>query len=376
MHSIAPRQSIFEKLTPPVLRHSSAVEARRARLLGIVLAVCPILGFVMCALVALIDRVTGHLVWPIVIAVTLLWMLFPVYWLRGNYQATVHMTLLLFNGLILYFAFIWSVSAPTTVWALASASLSTYLLKTHQAATHIAVLLLGFALLVTAELHGVVTPVTLDPSTQAAMSLASLIVAAMFTMLITEEIRFLYERTEQILEDEARTDVLTGLPNRRQFFDIAQREEAAAKRGGWGMAVLLIDMDRFKNINDTWGHATGDKALKAVADILGRMVPKFIGTPARIAGDEFAALISRSDLSECTQLANRLREAVESARVYSSGGQLIQVSVSIGVAEFLPVQDENIDDGLARADKLLYKAKDTGRNTVVEDERLRLVGAA
>ena len=142
------------------------------------------------------------------------------------------------------------------------------------------------------------------------------------------------------------------------------------------MAVLLIDMDRFKQINDTWGHAAGDKALKAVADILKRTVPRFIGTPARVAGDEFVVLLSHSEIAECTDLANRIREAVSLTRVYGRSGQTINLSVSIGVAEYLPVQGETIDEGLARADRLLYKAKDQGRNTVIEDDRLRIVGAA
>ena len=376
MHPVAPRQLMFDQLTPPALRDRSTAYVRRARLLGVSLAFGPGMGIIMCALLVLINRHNAAHVWPIVIADLFFWALLAFYWFRGHFSATAHATMLIFNGLIVYFAWLWGVGAPMTVWAVASTVFCMYLLETKRSIIHVGLLLLGLAIISFGELSGYSVPENLDAGTEAAMALASALLALVFTIMVTAEVRFLYERAEQLLDQEARTDVLTGLSNRRHFFDIAKREERVAGKEGWGMAVLLIDMDRFKQINDTWGHAAGDKALKAVADILKRTVPRFIGTPARVAGDEFVVLLSHSEIAECTDLANRIREAVSLTRVYGRSGQTINLSVSIGVAEYLPVQGETIDEGLARADRLLYKAKDQGRNTVIEDDRLRIVGAA
>lgn len=375
MRPVAKRNTLLDQLIPPALRSNPLAQTRRARLLGVTLAFGPGMGITMCILLILIDLSNAQHVWPLIVADLFFWALLGLYWFRAQFLITAHLTMLVLNTLIIYFAFLWGVGSPTTVWMIASTIFAMYLLDTKRATVHVTYLFAGFGIAAFGEFFGLFSPAILRAETEALMSLASALVAIFFTMMVTAEVRFLYARTEKLLDGEARTDVLTGIANRRHFFDVAEKEAAAAAKDSASIAVLLIDMDHFKNINDTWGHAAGDKALKAVADVLNRTVPKFIGMGARVAGDEFAAIISRSELKQTAELAENIRHKISQCRVYSDRGQLIKLSVSIGVTEFFPVQGETIDDGLARADRLLYKAKDSGRNTVIKDDRLRVVAA-
>lgn len=157
---------------------------------------------------------------------------------------------------------------------------------------------------------------------------------------------------------EARTDSLTGLPNRRALDDELSRRMAAYRRQGTPLGVLLVDVDRFKSVNDTYGHHIGDQVLKVVADSLRRAV-RDCDLLARYGGEEFAVLVAGGTQEEFMNAAERVRQFVEQHPVRCEGIQL-QVTISCGVAE--ASGGEEIASLLRRADEALYASKTGGRN--------------
>ncbi len=161
------------------------------------------------------------------------------------------------------------------------------------------------------------------------------------------------------LRREAVTDHLTGLYNRRYFTEHSQEAFSRFIRLGQPYALLLMDLDHFKSINDRFGHDAGDKALRAVADALARLTRADIEEPARIGGEEFAVLCY-GDIrpATVTTLAERLRTSIAAVAV----GE-VRLSVSIGGA-ISDEQDESWEAVYRRADAALYAAKQAGRNRV------------
>jgi len=148
--------------------------------------------------------------------------------------------------------------------------------------------------------------------------------------------------------------------NRRSFLEFASKEEARTRRGGHQFAVLMLDIDHFKRINDTFGHPAGDGVIKALADICARTLrPSDI--IARYGGEEFVVNLPDTDHRQAMMVAERVRHAVADARVPSENGA-IAFTVSIGLAT---CSDETpLAEAIARADKALYQAKRNGRNRV------------
>jgi diguanylate cyclase (GGDEF)-like protein len=162
------------------------------------------------------------------------------------------------------------------------------------------------------------------------------------------------------LEGVARTDTLTGLPNRRAWEEELSRELARAHRGDRPLCVAMIDLDRFKNYNDEHGHQAGDRLLKQTAAAWSRRL-RLTDVLARYGGEEFAIALPDCSLSSALELLERLRQE-------TPGDQ----TCSIGVARW--DREEDADRLLGRADEALYQAKRTGRNRVVsapEDHRVR-----
>ncbi len=157
------------------------------------------------------------------------------------------------------------------------------------------------------------------------------------------------------------TDSLTGLPNRRAFFDALDRTLAAGRRRRRPTAVLAIDLDEFKRVNDTAGHAAGDLALVEVALRLLRS-SRSEDTAGRLGGEEFGLVLPDADLETATGTAERLRRVVAEVPVVAEGRSFpLTVSIGVAVAE----GDETSSAVHARADVLLYEAKRLGRNRVV-----------
>ena len=162
------------------------------------------------------------------------------------------------------------------------------------------------------------------------------------------------------LEALATTDSLTGISNRRIFFVLAKDEVARSRRYQRPLTALMIDIDRFKDVNDTHGHAIGDKVLKALAQACITTLRE-TDVFARLGGDEFVILLPETE--DGKEQADRLRRTIERMRTSLDDGTDLAITVSIGVASARP-EDETIDDVLGRADVALYEAKQSGRNCI------------
>jgi diguanylate cyclase (GGDEF)-like protein len=166
----------------------------------------------------------------------------------------------------------------------------------------------------------------------------------------------------------ATTDSLTGIKNRRSFFDSSEPMIPYIRRENQSLAVLAIDIDKFKNINDTYGHSTGDDALVLVSKTISAILRKS-DIFGRLGGEEFAVSLPNTSFEGAKMVAEKMRESIENLEFNSRQNDKVAIRISIGVA-MLNKDDNNLEDLLQRADEALYKAKDKGRNQVVCDERL------
>ncbi|MHC5231059.1 GGDEF domain-containing protein [Brucella sp. LJL56] len=158
----------------------------------------------------------------------------------------------------------------------------------------------------------------------------------------------------------AETDELTGLPNRRHFMKRLTRAELAFSEDGTAYSVLLIDIDNFKQWNDTYGHALGDQALAHFADVAADILDRR-GVLARIGGDEFSVLLPKMLEREATGIAREIVAAINDAPLVFNG-QKLAMTVSIGIAGEEAGNETSDLDVFARADLALYKVKQAGRN--------------
>ena len=168
------------------------------------------------------------------------------------------------------------------------------------------------------------------------------------------------KKMEKTLESLAATDELTGLWNRRYFFNIGEKECKRALRYKAKLSILMIDIDHFKEINDTFGHAAGDTVLKGVADIFIHGL-RDVDFAARIGGEEFVILMPNTDIAGGMIVAERLRKNIEMLN-FNHEDETIKITISLGVAECL--ENDTIDNMLKKSDKALYEAKNSGRNCV------------
>ena len=168
-------------------------------------------------------------------------------------------------------------------------------------------------------------------------------------------------RMQLELERLASYDELTALPNRRSFMATLGQAQDRLRDGGAGFALLLIDVDYFKRVNDRYGHAVGDRALRVLGRTL-KAVLRDEDTPGRLGGEEFAALLPGATRDNAVAAAERVREAVAAAAVEVRGDSL-RVTVSIGVAQAAP--EIGIQELMRVADERLYAAKGAGRNRVM-----------
>jgi diguanylate cyclase (GGDEF)-like protein/PAS domain S-box-containing protein len=169
-------------------------------------------------------------------------------------------------------------------------------------------------------------------------------------------------KMEESLRIMATTDALTGLWNRRCFLEKAEEELLRSERYGHPVALVMVDIDFFKKVNDTWGHEAGDVVLRHVADGLRRNLRKtdFIG---RLGGEEFAVLLPEADGPQALVAAEALRRETAALSIGLADGRVVQVTASFGVAS--AGVGDNVADVLRRADEALYQAKHDGRNRVI-----------
>jgi len=168
------------------------------------------------------------------------------------------------------------------------------------------------------------------------------------------------------LEVMAETDFLTGLPNRRAFekrgyLACAERNEAEP-----GIALIMFDIDHFKQVNDTYGHGAGDRALVKVADLC-RIAWRQSDVIARVGGEEFAALTRVRDMQQAVEMAERLRELIAETDLHLDDGAVVSVTASFGIALAMQRDTPKLESLMKIADKMLYRAKESGRNRVVTE---------
>ena len=170
------------------------------------------------------------------------------------------------------------------------------------------------------------------------------------------------EASKKALAEQATTDSLTKLKNRRAFFENGAKALTAARHYASDLSVILLDIDYFKKINDTYGHQAGDEAIIAVAHNLQQMA-RAGETVARIGGEEFALLLPGTNRLGTAVLAERIRVAIEREQ-FIIGDKIVTITVSIGIASFGVDPSESIDQLLGVADSRLYLAKKSGRNRI------------
>lgn len=213
-------------------------------------------------------------------------------------------------------------------------------------------------------------PVVTDDSVVAVMRLERLSKPS-FT---TDELRFLEAVANQtalalekakliaFLENLSITDELTGIANRRHFEWRLSEEIERARRYQYPLSALMLDLDNFKQVNDTYGHQVGDIVLQQIAQRLKRVLRRtdFL---ARYGGEEFIVLAPQTPADRALILAERLRQVIAESPIPVSSNLQISITISIGVAVF-PEHAQNGNELVRAADEALYKAKQTGRNKV------------
>lgn len=211
-----------------------------------------------------------------------------------------------------------------------------------------------------------------DGYDNAMVSLLEPLSATLGTLIHAREVEEERAHAEALLLAQATSDSLTGLTNRRRFFEVAEGMMAVARRYRTPITVALMDLDHFKRVNDTHGHAAGDAVLRCFADVL-REVLRESDMAARIGGEEFAVLMPSTSELEAQIALDRIREQLEGCAI-DVGGHCIHVTVSMGVCEWqedLP----STDAWFARADQALYRAKEEGRNRLCLATTAKLTAA-
>jgi diguanylate cyclase (GGDEF)-like protein/PAS domain S-box-containing protein len=171
------------------------------------------------------------------------------------------------------------------------------------------------------------------------------------------------KRLENELKRQARTDGLTGLSNRRHFMETAEKQLLWDKNNPKENAFLMLDIDFFKKVNDNFGHAIGDIAIKMVADVCKETIRR-TDILGRIGGEEFAILLVELNYTDAIKIAERLRLNVENIKLFDNNEVQVNLRVSIGITKY-NTEEDSLEDLMIRSDKALYKAKNEGRNRVI-----------
>lgn len=155
-------------------------------------------------------------------------------------------------------------------------------------------------------------------------------------------------------------DELTGLYNRRKIMELLREEVNLARAGDYNFVVCYLDLDKFKSINDTFGHGVGDEVIKRFAQVAQKAI-RSVDYAGRIGGEEFLVVLTNTQMEECLKVAERLRQSMEE-EVFEQITDRKSVTVSIGAAQFKT--DETLEELLHRADAALYQSKESGRNRI------------
>jgi len=176
--------------------------------------------------------------------------------------------------------------------------------------------------------------------------------------LITE-----LKNSKKELEILASTDYLTKLYNRRYFLNVAQIDFDLAKQELFDLSIVMLDIDKFKSVNDTYGHKIGDDVLVMVSSMLKNKLRKN-DILCRFGGEEFIILFPNTDIKDSEMISEELRKEIENNPILLENGKKLPITASFGISCINYEDDKNIDDIIARADEALYDAKNSGRNKV------------
>jgi diguanylate cyclase (GGDEF)-like protein len=173
------------------------------------------------------------------------------------------------------------------------------------------------------------------------------------------------KRYRDLLKELSTVDGLTGIPNRRRFDEVLESEWRRARRNQTPLSLLLMDIDFFKAYNDHYGHLAGDDCLRQLARGLAEIVRRPADLVARYGGEEFVLLLPDTDADGAIWVANRVQDKIKHLNIpHSHSAVADHVTFSIGVATLVPADDQTLFDLIQCADKLLYTAKQNGRNCV------------
>ena len=159
-------------------------------------------------------------------------------------------------------------------------------------------------------------------------------------------------------------DTLTKVANRRGFDNRFEAEWGRSMREGTPLSFMIMDIDKFKVYNDTYGHHQGDNALKTFADVASHTSTRANDFFARWGGEEFVMLLPNTDIYGAAEVAEKLRSNIEEMTIPTEDGDITKVTVSIGVKSIIPKANTSLTDFQAKTDQALYRAKESGRNRV------------
>jgi diguanylate cyclase (GGDEF)-like protein len=182
----------------------------------------------------------------------------------------------------------------------------------------------------------------------------------------TEELKEALSKLSEahdVLKELTTIDPVTGIRNRHFFDDTYEQEWRRALRQKYDISLLLLDIDHFKNVNDTYGHLVGDECLAAVAQSIDSMLQRPSDVVARYGGEEFIVILPYVSLDNARHLAEQVCSGL-AKRVFNAEGNNINVTVSIGISSGVPDENSRPRDLISQADEALYRAKSTGRNKV------------
>jgi diguanylate cyclase (GGDEF)-like protein len=284
---------------------------------------------------------------------------------RGRRDFGCHLLALLFLLHVTGLTLLFGTTSGLQLYLVLGGPIALVVFSSRQHASRVVMIAASLALYIGLELAHPAAWIAVKPGWGYRLLELSTVPTIVFVLLLIHAV-YLGEirKREASLEHAAQTDALTGLPNRRHGFEHARSAFSRARRHGDAMAVLMLDLDHFKDVNDRHGHAAGDALLEAVARALAQRLRQQ-DMLARWGGEEFLIVVSTAAPSDAHDVAQALLERVASLGFRHEGLQL-PCTASLGVA-LLSAQDTTLEMLLARADRALYEAKARGRNRIVVD---------